>query len=158
METLADLKELVQENDYLIKIDLKEAYTSVPLDPQQGNYMKFAWKQHIYQCMTMFFGMGPAPRCFTKLMKVPMAMLRKLQIRTMIYIDDIIILAQQERDTLMARDTILYILESLGLTVNYAKSILEPCKRLEYLGIQIDTQTMTLKLPERKVNQLREIC
>ena len=96
----------------------------------------------LYQCMTMFFGMGPAPRCFTKLMKVPMAMLRKLQIRTMIYIDDIIILAQQERDTLMARDTILYILESLGLTVNYAKSILEPCKRLQYLGMVIKNPLM----------------
>ena len=154
METFTDLKELIQQGDLMIKIDLKEAYTRVPLNQEQGNNMKFTWKGQIYQCLTMFFGMGPAPRCFTKLMKVPMSLLRRLQIRMMIYIDDIIIMAQQEKHILMARDTTLYLLESLGLTVNYAKSVLKPEQKLEYLGIEINTQMMNLKLPERKVKQL----
>ena len=34
METLKDLKDILKEGDFMIKIDLKDAYFSVPIDPQ----------------------------------------------------------------------------------------------------------------------------
>ena len=50
---------------------------------------------------------GPAPRNFTKIMKVPVALLRRLNIRLIIYLDDILILASclKKIEMEMARDS-----------------------------------------------------
>jgi len=158
MENMKDLRNLLQENDFMVKIDLADAYLSVPLDSKQKKYTKFKWKGELYQCLTLFFGMAKAPMYFTKLLKPVMAILRKLKIRCMIYIDDIIILAQQKTDALMARDTLIWILQALGLTINFKKSILDPKHLIEYLGLIIDSQLMKITLPQRKVNKIVEMC
>ena len=150
METLSDLKELIQKDDYMIKIDLKNAYLAVPLSERHSKYVRFQWQGNLYQCLTLFFGMAQAPRCFTKLMKVPISILRRIKIRLMIYIDDIIIMAQEMSHILMARDTTLYLLQSLGLTINFKKSVLNPSHIMEYLGILINSISMTMELPQEK--------
>ena len=158
METVANLKQLIKPKDLMIKIDMKEAFTSIPINSKQAKYLRFVFDQKIYQVQTLFFGMGPAPRLFTKLLKIPISLLRKLQIRLMIYIDDIIICALSHQEILMARDTTIYLLESLGLTINYKKSSLQPLHQMEYLGLVIDSKMMVITLPEQKIQATIKIC
>ena len=42
----------------------------------------------------------------------------------------------------MAR--VLYLLEALGFTVNYKKSVTEPTQELEYLGMALNTTSNPL--------------
>ena len=44
------------------------------------------------------FRLGPGPRKFTKLMKVPIATLRRLNIRVVIYLDDMLLRELYEGD------------------------------------------------------------
>ena len=44
MEGLHMLRELLQPNDFMIKIDLKDAYFSVPVHHQHRPYLRFRWK------------------------------------------------------------------------------------------------------------------
>ena len=72
METLKNVKDMLKEGDWMVKIDLKDAYFTLPLQPNSRKYVRFRWGKDIYQFLCLCFGLGPAPRLFTKLMKVPM--------------------------------------------------------------------------------------
>ena len=67
MEGLFLLNEILLKGDYMCKIDLEDAYFSVPLNPKSQKFVSFKWKDLIYHFLCLCFGLGPAPRIFTKL-------------------------------------------------------------------------------------------
>ena len=71
----------------------------------------------MYEFLCLMFGLGPAPRIFTKLMKVPISMLRKLKIRLIIYMDDMLIMGCSLEEIIWARDTTLHLLGALGFVI-----------------------------------------
>jgi hypothetical protein len=158
METLSQISQVIQTGDFLVKIDLKDAFWSIPIHKSFQKLMRFRWEGSLYEFTTLAFGLGPAPWAFTKVMKVPVSLMRRLGIRLMIYLDDILIAAKSFAEACQARDTMIFLLENLGLTVNWEKSILCPSHQMEYLGMEIDTQTMSILLPEKKIDKLTSLC
>ena len=45
MEGLSQLKHIIQEGDWMCKLDLKDAYFSVPLDRNSRKFVRFQWKE-----------------------------------------------------------------------------------------------------------------
>ena len=76
MEGLHCLKYVLQKGDYMCKIDLKDAYFSVPLHKDSRKLVRFIWAGNLYEFLCLCFGLGPAPRIFTGLLKVPISVLR----------------------------------------------------------------------------------
>ena len=98
-EGLFLLKESLQENDCICKIDLRDAYFLVPLSSESQKFIRFKWKGQKYQFICLCFGLAPAPGVFTKLLKIPISVLRKLNVRLMIiFLDDILIMASSIED------------------------------------------------------------
>ena len=79
MEGLKDVKYLLKKGDWMCKLDLKDAYFLVPLGTRSRKLVRFLRKGKLYEFLCLAFGLGPAPRIFTKLMKVPISLLRKLR-------------------------------------------------------------------------------
>ena len=68
MEGLSHLKHLIQEADWMNKLDLKDdACFSVPLDQDSRKFVRFLWKETLYELICLCFGLGPSPWVFTKL-------------------------------------------------------------------------------------------
>ena len=44
MEGLGLLKDMLKEKDYMVKIDLRDAYFCVPLHPSQRKFIRFRWE------------------------------------------------------------------------------------------------------------------
>lgn len=126
MEGLHCLKFMLEKGDYMCKIDLKDAYFSVPLHELSRKFVKFVWSNNVYEFLCLCFGLGPAPRIFTKLLKVPISLLRRLNIRVVIYLDDMLMLGSSIKNILIARDTVIFLLQHLGFIINWKKSILKP--------------------------------
>ena len=122
MEGLSQLKHIIQEGDWMFKLDLKDAYFSVPLDRNSRKFLRFQRNGTLYEFICLCFGLGPAPRVFTKLLKIPISLLRKINIRVIIYLDDMLILSHTIREAHMSRDTVIYLLHNLGFTINVKKS------------------------------------
>ena len=73
-----------RKGDWMVKLDLKDAYFSVPVSTWSRKLIRFHWKGILYEYLCLAFGLGPTPRIFTKLMKVLVSVLRKLGIRLVI--------------------------------------------------------------------------
>ena len=84
MERLNLLKDLLREKDFMCKIDLKDAYLCVPFHPEHRKYIRFKWQGQLYEFLCLCFGLGPAPRVFTKLLKIPVAVLKMINIRIIV--------------------------------------------------------------------------
>ena len=54
----------------------------------------------------------------------------------------------------LAYQALIELLSELGFQINWDKAV-EPCQRLTFLGIDIDTVRKQLTLPERKLCELR---
>ena len=120
--------------------------------------LRFQWRGKLYQFLCLCFGMGPAPRVFKKLMKVPIALLRKLNIRLIIYLDDILILTSDLKEIEMARDTVIFLLTHLGFTINFQKSVVQPTQKIQFLGVEVDSLSLKLSPPREKVELIVSQC
>ena len=94
VESLQALKYMLKERDYMCKIDFKDAYFTVPLDKSCRHLVRFLWEGNLYEFLCLCFGLGPSPRAFTKILKVPISLLRRLNIRILIYLDDMLSMSQ----------------------------------------------------------------
>jgi hypothetical protein len=85
---------LVEKRDYLVKIDLKDAYLTIPIWHKHQKYLRFLWKDNMWEFACLPFGLASAPRVFTKLLKPVVAVLRQMGLRIIIYLDDILIMSK----------------------------------------------------------------
>ena len=143
MEGLLCLKFLQEHDNFLCMIYLKEACFSVPLNKNSQKFVRFQWSSNIYEFLCLCFGLRLAPRIFKKLLKVPIVLLRRVNIRIIIYLDDMLLMRRALPEILMARDTLIFLFQHLNVVINLKKSALHPVKQIEFLGLVIDTPKMT---------------
>ena len=108
--------------------------------------MKFIFDSQLHKFVVMPNGLTSGPRIFTKLMKPVLAFLRKLEIILAIYIDDIINIHRSLKACGENTQTIIQTLKRLGFIINTGKSIKTPSKIIEFLGFEINSEQMTIKL------------
>ena len=119
MESIHMLKDLLRKGDYMIKIDLKDAYLTVPIWQNHQKYLRFIWRDSLLEFACLPFGLASAPRVFTKLLKPVLSILRQRGIRLIAYLDDILLMAPSVDQVLQHAASTLNLLEGLGFTVNY---------------------------------------
>ena len=158
MENVRMLQDLLKKDDYLVKIDLKDAYFTVPIWVNHQKYLRFPWKENLYEFTCLPFGLSSAPRVFTKIMKPAVGLLRQLGIRIVIYLDDMMIMSRTQEVAKYHAMTAVNLLENLGFTINYQKSALVPTTSIEFLGFLVDSTTLTLSLPKEKIKKAKKAC
>ena len=52
----------------------------------------------------------------------------------------------------------MWLLQNLGFEINWGKSVISPCKQIEYLCFIVDSVAMKLYIPEKKVAGIRQQC
>lgn len=155
MENIQMLKDLLRAGDWMAKIDLKDAYFMVPIADEHKKLLRFPYRGSIYQFNCLPFGLSSAPWVFTKTTRPAVTTLRELGLRMIIYIDDMLLMAESEQ---MLRDQVtglVYLMENLGFVINHKKSQVGPSQEIEFLGFLINSQTMELKLPGNKIKTIR---
>ena len=154
MEGMHDLKNLLREGDWLVKVDLKDAFFSVLIHLEHRKYLSFTVGNTSYQFTCLPFGLASAPWVFTKTLRPVTALGRELGMRMIAYIDDILLLAKSEEKARDQAEGLVYLLQCLGFTINQEKTILEPSQNMEFLGFTVDTRRMELSLPAEKLKKI----
>ena len=154
MEGLPDIKFLIDKNDFMISIDLADAFFSVPLHKESKNYTVFDIKC-FYQYNVLPFGLTSSPRIFSKVLRPVIVYLRAQGVRISAYLDDIIVTCRSKQQLLSQVEEILKLLSDLGFTVNFEKSSLVPSQVLLHLGYVWNSCNLTLSLPKDKIAHSR---
>lgn len=126
--------------------DLKDAYLHIDIVPCHRKFLRFAGKDTHVQFKSLPFGLSAAPRVFTKTMVVVAAHFHLLGIVVFLRIDDLLVVADSERQLKQDINTILH-LDSLGFQVNLKKSNLQPFRRVHFIGAVLDSVRGRVYLP-----------
>ena len=161
METVRDVILMMRPNCNFSSIDFKHAFYSIMIDKTSRKYLRFIWRGRHLQFTCMPQGLGPASRVFTKLLKPILAHLRSLGIEISIYIDDSILIDDDESTT--HEDDVEYAavkFDKLGYTVNGRKSVFPTRgsrnKQIKHLGFIFNSVQMTVQLTDKKQSKIAE--
>ena len=140
----------------MAKLDLKEAYRSVPVHPADQPKLAVRWNGSVYIDRALPFGLRSAPKLFSALTDGFMWILHSKGIKWGLhYLDDFLLLGPANLpDCQTALATTLTTCEQVGLPVAPEKTE-GPCTRLTFLGIEIDTVALQLRLPQDKLDKLK---
>ena len=118
MEGIPLLKDMLRKQNWLVKLDLKDAYLTVPVHPDSRNFLQFEWKDKKFQFDVLPFGLNCAPWVFTKLMKPLIGFWREKGVRLIIYLDDILIMNSSREAASGEFYLVASTLESVGFLIN----------------------------------------
>ena len=156
METFKSALALIKKHDWMGSIDLYSAYYSCPIEKRDRKYLKFWWKDKLYEYTCLANGVSQGPRCFTKMTKPIYAHLHELGHISTGYLDDsLLISASAEECAQNVRDTIC-VFDKLGFVVHPTKSVLSPVQVITYLGFIIDSVRMTIALTDKRKEKIKQ--
>lgn len=157
---IEDIKTVVQltfPNYFLASIDIEDAFYLIPIHEESRKFLRFKFKEKIYEFVCLPFGLCTAPYIFTKIMKVVAKHLRSLGFTSVIYLDDILCIESSANKCKENINETISVLEWLGFRINYKKSNLTPSTSCHFLGFIIDTQKYAIMLPDEKRKAIHKL-
>ena len=100
MDTFETALKLIKPNCFMASIDVRHAYYSVPIAHEDRKFLRFKWKNAIFQYTCLPNGISCAPRYFTKLLKPVYSTLRKMGHLNFGYIDDSLLIGDSRKECL----------------------------------------------------------
>ena len=139
METLQSVLLSVCAGDWMVSLNLKDAYLQVPMHPESRKFLRFMVGGKVYQFKVLCFGLSTAPQAFTRVMAPVSAILHRTGVSLRRYLDGWLIQVSSREQVLLALETVLQLCGTLGIVVNWEKSQLIPTQRMVYLGVILDS-------------------
>ena len=140
----------------LVKADIKEAYRMVPVHPNDQPLLGILWKDTVYIDKMLPFGLRSAPMIFSAIADALQWILIQQGIPTLLhYLDDFILIANSSSMAERQKQTLISTCEILGVPLEPSK-LKGPTTCLTFLGIEIDTVAMQVRLPKDKLRNLQK--
>ncbi|XP_063371145.1 uncharacterized protein LOC134659432 [Cydia amplana] len=148
--------QFLQPGDFLVKIDISQAYFHVPIKVQHRRFLAIFNQGQILQFTCLPFGLSTAPLTFARLSNWVASRFQDMNIRVIVYLDDFLLACQ---DPIKLREDAIKtvnFLTRLGWIINKEKSLNEPSQQIEYLGITWNTLRNVTSLPQRKIQSIEK--
>jgi hypothetical protein len=139
------------------KIDVKAAYRNIPVRPEDWGLLGMIWKDEFYFDKVLPFGLGSSCSLWEDFSNaLEWIVSKECNIKTIThYIDDCFVASRANPTYAKAQlKLILAVYKVLGVPVALNK-LNEPCTALDYLGIIIDSFTMTARLSDERLNAIQ---
>ena len=157
METNSSVLMAIRRGDWMMSLDLKDAYFQIPVHPDSRKYLRFVWNGRPFQFKVLCFGLSPAPQVFTRVMALPSSVLHQKGVRLLRYLDDWLVLSSSEEGAISSRTALLGLCASLNIIVNWDKSELTPSQTLTFLGMDINSRDLVAFPSQKRVASLLAI-
>ena len=159
METLDLALKLIRPNMFMTSIDLTNSFYHLLVKPQYRKFLKFTSLGTTYQFTSLPMGYKESPRLFTKLMKAPLAWLRKHYHCILVcYMDDLLIFGYTREEAIRSTAFVANLLQMLGFFINWEKSEIDPKQCIEFLGFILNSVDMTVSLTRTKMTKIQNLA
>jgi hypothetical protein len=157
METASSIREAIRPRDWATSVDLTDAYFHITIHPRDRHWLRFVWKDDVFQFRALPFGLSLSPWIFTRVVREFLIVVRRQGIRIHAYLDDWLILNQLESLCQVHTQRVLAAAQDLGFHVNLEKSDLVPAQEFLFLGMLINTRSGLVKPAPARVAKLFKI-
>ena len=149
---------MLNQGDYMATVDIASAYRSVSVHPDHWKYQGISWTLEgnpVYLLDSrVCFGLKNAPFLFSHISNfVVRCMQRRGFHRIVNYLDDFVVIGDTFESCQQAQNELIHLLISLGFYISWKKCT-SPSSFTRYLGIDFDTDLMTISLPAGKLDKL----
>jgi len=142
----------------MAKVDVRSAYRIIPVKPEDRLLLGMRWGGHIYVDACLPFGLRSAPLIFTAVADGLEWIVKRQGVQFIYhYLDDYIMLgAPGTSECLSNVRKLVEYCKLLGVPLAQEKSE-GPTTCLTFLGIEVDTEQMQLRLPREKLDRVRHL-
>ena len=121
METPESIRTCLIPGEWVLSINLSDAYLHIPIHPYSRKYLRFCHKSQVFQFTSLPFGLATAPQVFTMIVKEVklMALSRGLKLHQ--YLDDWLIRSQSQEEAQVNTQAVVDLTQSLGWIINQEK-------------------------------------
>jgi hypothetical protein len=154
MTTPRYVLEALAQGVWTTSIDLKDAYFHVPVAKTHRKYLRFAILGRVFQFKTLPFGLSPAPRIFTQVVKVLLKWCHRKGIQMIPYLDDWLIYNLDSAVLVEHTQQVVEMAGRLGWVINFEKSELIPSRNFEFLGMSLDTRLGTVTPARHRIQSV----
>ena len=88
METPQSVLRSIRPGDWMVSLDLQDAYLQVPVHHDSRRYLRFVVARKSYRFRVLCFGLTTAPQVFTRIMAPVSAILHRYGVRMLRYLND----------------------------------------------------------------------
>ena len=138
----------------MFKIDLSHYFRQLPLDPGDYSLIGYVIEDQLYFDKMLPMGMRTAPYIAQRVSNAISYIHRQLQYFLLNYVDDFVG-AEVKEVIWQAFEYLKDIQEQIRVEVAPDK-IVEPTTCLEFLGITLDSNTMTMEIPQEKITEIQQ--
>ena len=158
-KSVEDVIAMLETDEFMSVVDIKSAYRAVPISPHHRKFMGFRWvldgRERTFVDNRMSFGLRLGPLYFDKVSRFIHDTLSIIYgIRVVNYLDDFLVVSSTYSGAVRDQAIVIGLLRYLGFHVSFEK-VLSPSTCTTYLGIEIDSEKMELRLPAGKLVKLR---
>ena len=154
METPRNVLAAVRPGEWLISIDLKDAYFHIAIHEAFYRYLRFVVGNQVYEYTALPFGLSTAPAIFTRVMLAPVALLHQQSILLHPYLDDWLLRNLRRTILLTQAQRTWSLLIRIGLIPNPEKSVMIPNQDMVFVGIRFLTAVGKVYPTQDRVDKL----
>lgn len=149
-------------NCFYLIVDIESAWCWIPVFPPHRELQGFRWmfgthnssQYNYYVDNRLCFGVSCAPSIFDRISNTIIRMMARHGFHAVVnYLDDFLIIGSTQEECQQGLVTLINFLHYLGFNVSWRK-VVSPTQRITFLGIELDSSTMSLRFPEDKLNRL----
>jgi hypothetical protein len=139
----------------MAKFDIKDAFRLVRVKPGHQTMLGMKFMEWYFVELALPFGLKSAPALFEMFSTAIENFIRGEGVDSIFhYLDDFLLLSMSMNQSLVEYDTVLRVFRELGVELAKEK-LATPSTRLEFLGLILDTDSMTIELPQDKLTRYR---
>eukprot|EP00111_Clytia_hemisphaerica_P017124 TCONS_00050701-protein len=150
-----DLVRLVGRGCFMGKIDIRHAFRLCPVHPDDWHLLGYYWRSRWYVDLRLPFGLRSSPFIFTTFSDaLQWILVVKYHVTALVhYLDDFFVVGRTKEECQYRMDLIVQVFEFLGVPIATDK-FEGPSQKIVFLGIEIDSIDLTIRLPDDKKNRL----
>ena len=139
-------------------IDIKEAYWNIPVHPEDRPLLGVRWQNELYLDKVLPFGLRSAPLIFTAVADALQWIIERRGVCHIFHylVDYITIAPPGAKACSINLKTIKQACADLGVPVEEVKCV-GPATTIQFIGIELDSVALEIRLPEDKLLRLRAL-
>ena len=164
-KTVDFASKFIKKGVFFASVDIRAAYRSVCIRPEHRCLQGLKWqfgkldksKYEYYVDNFLCFGCSSSPGIFQRLSGAVTRMMKRMGYTCVYveYLDDFLIIGDTYEQCRIGQHALIKLLIRLGFYISWDK-LVSPCQNITFLGLNLDSITMSISLPNDKIVKLQD--